>query len=879
MPTSVLYQTNYSPPSVFDGKYLLSTDATTTLLMKILYAILLTLLFGTPTSSILDAQVFDEDIRLSSVRTIPSIPTYALIQTSAINEDLELVVWGSSMASDSVPHPVLYFAIVDDSAIVVPPTRLTGLESRPGSRYDAFIYITPLTDRWLVSWIDGTFRENQTHAAVVDRDGTFGEPFVLWEDQRMTPHGISAVRMPTVDILCWSEAYRYDVTAGRLPNDAFGRRLPHGAYRPDSPVSKLGMFDVLLTREYHEQLGAGLIEISGGIFYAIQEDMTIARIETIPALSFGYDVFSLNEDYSLYVAHDDTLKHFRSFLDTMPIVTNIIEVESFWESRPISWFGVDKDGNLIASTFQLDNPSGNPQSGYQTYEKVWRLDTSLRVIGEERERAGYCHVNGLPPGVVLRLSLQSSYTERMPNNGSHRYFEIIEPRHEQSHSERYHLRRFVANEHGGFLIGSPEVGKSHLALLEEPYDMVPYSTVDRLSTDISIVYPRRNPYLHLKAGSMTRESATNERTPHLTILGDRIFASWLNLLHPTARHTVEIARDGTGTIIVGKERIDRDTAGGRREILGHGLISVGPHTISELHWRVGDRTHRELSLLREENGEVAWRPIYQESYTGDTGVSTTDRYYSDSFYDPDEQRAWIMSERYTYFSGVVPPQLSTRALQVSSTGEVIDTVDLYVPRDTNGRPYQSRLVRYYPLDSTSYLVKTRDHSLHVVDGVIIDTLTMMPGTLGKVTPDFDGNLLERRLYNASAVGISRHYPALDSTLEYGSSSAFRAESFEGETHVHPVDSTAMLLFGDRYSARLQSYDRLRQSYIFQDASSGGLPVLETSGYFSGDTLWVVMTVKEGETYRIHLNAVLPNVKTLSRPYEIDLRAIRRLWLR
>ena len=119
--------------------------------MRRLHAILLTLLLSPFTSQILSTQVlFGEDVRLSHSRTVPFITTGALIHASAVNQGLELVVWGSSMAADTVPYPVLYFAIVDDSTIVVPPTRLTGLESRPGSLYSAFIDITPLTNRWLV---------------------------------------------------------------------------------------------------------------------------------------------------------------------------------------------------------------------------------------------------------------------------------------------------------------------------------------------------------------------------------------------------------------------------------------------------------------------------------------------------------------------------------------------------------------------------------------------------------------------------------------------------------------------------------------------------------------------------------------------------------
>lgn len=850
--------------------------------MQTLRTTLLTLTLLHLASSMLSTQVlFEEDIRLSHVHLIPSVTTYSLIQASAINQDLELVVWGSSMAADTLPHPVLYFAIVDDSTIVVPPTQLTGLESRPGSRYDAFIHITPLTNRWLVSWIDGRrTNEVETRAAVVDRDGTFGEPFVLWEGRRMTRHGISAVRLSTVDILCWAEAHRFDAIAGQLPHDALGRRLPHDAYRPDSSISELGRDDILLTRDYYEPLGAGLIEISDEGFFAIQEDMTIAKIETIPALSFGYDVFSLNEDYSLYVAHDDTLKYFRSILDTVPIVTNRIEVESFWGSRPISWIGVDRDSNLIATTFLLNNdPSGAPQFDYWAFEKVWQLDTALRVIGEEQRTAGYCYVNA-PYEVKLSLGSQGSKSDRTPNNGSSRYFYIVEPKHEQLDHEIQHPLHLLRNRYGGFVAEGTEMKKIHLTLLEEPYDVVPYSTVDRLANDISIVYPRRNPNLHLKAESFTRESATNERSPHLTVLGDRIFASWINHTHPKARHTVEILRDGSGRLTVGEEQVDRDTAGGRSDVLGQTLISVGPHTISELLWRMGDRTYRELSLLREEGGEVAWRTIYQDSYAGDTGISTTNGYYSESFYDPDERLAWVTSERYLDATRYAPTQLSTQTLQISHTGNVVDTIDLYVPLDTNGRPFQSRLVKYYPIDSTSYLVKTRDHSLHVVDGIVVDTLTMLPGVFGKVAPDFGGRFIERRFYNASTVGISRHYPALDSTLHYGLSAPLLPDAAQGETLVHPVDSTAMLLFGSRKSARLQSYDRLRASYVFQNASAGGLQVIESSGFFSGDTLWVVMAAKEGEgAYQIRLNAVLPDVKTLSLPQGIDFHAIRELWLR
>ena len=709
-------------------------------------------------------------------------------------------------------------------------------------------------------------------------DGTFGEPFILWEDQRISRHGVSAVRMPTVDIICWAEAYRYDNIAGQLPHYSLGRRLPHDAYQPDSSIEKLGRDDILLTRDYYEPLEAGLIEVSGDGFYSIQEDMTTTKIETIPALSFGYDVFSLNEDYSLYVAHDDTLKHFKSFLDTVPIVKNQIQVESFWGVRPISWFGVDRDGNLIASTFLLNNGSSG-QSEYRAFDKIWQLDTALRVIGEEQRLAGYFYVY-VPPGVKLSLGSQGSESKRTPNNGTSRWLYMVEPKHEQLDHEINHPFHLLRNRYGGFVAEGSEMGKSHLTLLEEPYDVVPYSTVDRLGNDLSIVYPRRNPKLHLKAESFTRESATNERSPHLTMLDDRIFASWLNHTHPKARHTVEILRDGSGGVTIGEEQVDRDTAGGRSDVLEHHLISVGPHTVSELLWRVGNRTYRELSLLREENGEIAWRPIYQDSYTGDTGVSTTNRFYAESFYDPDERLAWITSGRYHYTPRYAAIQLSTQTLQVSHTGNVVDTIDLYVPLDTNGKPFQSRLVKYYPIDSISYLVKTRDHSLHVVDGVVVDTLTILPGMFGQVTPDFGGRFVERRFYSESTVGISRHYPEFDSTLHYGLSDPLRPDAVHGKTLVHPVDSTAMLLFGSRHSARLQSYDRLRASYVFQDASAGDLQIVESSGFFSGDTLWVVMAAKEREgAYQIRLNAVLPDVKTLSLPQGVDIHAIRELWLR
>ena len=115
------------------------------------------LLFTVATTN---AQVFPEDIRLSSDVLQMNLPDNAKVQSAARIGELTLVVWGSSrkVTKDSVAN-LLYWQMIRGTTPIGEPLALTDDQSNPFE----YVQIISLSTRFLVFWNDTRGGKTQTY--------------------------------------------------------------------------------------------------------------------------------------------------------------------------------------------------------------------------------------------------------------------------------------------------------------------------------------------------------------------------------------------------------------------------------------------------------------------------------------------------------------------------------------------------------------------------------------------------------------------------------------------------------------------------------------------------------------------------------------------
>ncbi len=799
---------------------------------RFLFATLLLLTTGLAASES-RAQVLSENLKLSQLRDILVVPSSVRMQATAAVDGLDLVVWGSSMNDGDEIHPVLYFAIVQDSTILVEPTRLTGSESYP-------IYslqVLPLSGRWGVIWKNDTGVATRSYVALVSPDGSFGTPFELWDGHPLTRHGAQAVRMNDADFVCWSDTSNVRV---------MGRWLGDEDLMP-GPVIVVDSGYLFLTRDHSMAIDAGLIETSAGHFCFVGNDRTIER-RTIPALD-GADVFYINDTCGLYTAHDTTLRFYRSLLATEPDIVREIVMEAWATKGRIAAIRREKDGRVSLSTLLKPPYAIFSCGGFATIdvnERRYYLDDTLEVARDSTLDTGPIFITGTHRN-HLEIMRPTDESSRFSDNGWSRVVVV------RLDGEPVNLPILLSDRPNEVDLGYP----AHI--LHNPLAVIDPETLLRSPgerPEVSFVKGSGRPVLISPAAIEKR--STIDRMPRLSRFGDRVFASWYSHAYDTVLFSVEIVRGSDGAPRVGQVIRYYDD---RRVFTGpmaRSLFSTGPVSFMETRWNQNERHHLELKTLAASGDTVRWNSVFRDSTTGDSVVRVSRPYY-----DPDDSRVlvplittdvfWSRDDNFLFSRDGV---IRARGLEVSASGVLRRTTELLTPGIADSLPYHYGRVGYLPIDSDEYVMIARPHLWRVKDGGIVDTLGIPVGTTGIMAPSY-GDLFLERIAGARGAGMTFYDPRADTNVDLGLLMGLRGMQ-ESQTLVRPKDSAAILLFRWDGGVGTQTYNRVTGDYTVQETIPHVGGAYNPSGVFTGDTLWVVFEVKNGESYQVYLNAIVPD---------------------
>ncbi len=165
------------------------------------------LLFTVATTN---AQVFPEDIPLSSDVLQMNLPDNAKVQSAARIGELTLVVWGSSrkVTKDSVAN-LLYWQMIRGTTPIGEPLVLTDDQSNPFE----YVQIISLSTRFLVFWND---MRGGTYYLSFDTAGTIGAPAALWSGQSLTTNGIRKVVVDDGWLILWNDSTAEEILARKI---------------------------------------------------------------------------------------------------------------------------------------------------------------------------------------------------------------------------------------------------------------------------------------------------------------------------------------------------------------------------------------------------------------------------------------------------------------------------------------------------------------------------------------------------------------------------------------------------------------------------------------------------------------------------------------
>lgn len=808
-----------------------------------LLALLLAITAATATG-----QLLPENLKLSQTRLQPVVPPSVRIQAVAGNDGVDLVVWGSSMREGDRAHPVLYFAILQDSAILIPPTRLTGLESFPNT----FVQVLPLSGRWGVIWTNDTGANARSRCVVVSPDGSLGGQFELWEGHPITRHGAQAVRMGSADFICWSDTGEVEVV---------GRWLPHEANLPD-PMILVDSGYLYLTRDYCSNINGGLIETSVGNFHLVKDDRSQTRLQ-MPALDKSYDVYTVDDSCSLYVAREDTVSRYVSILDEEPETTNRIEVESWLDTAPITCIQVDERLGVSVSTLaepDIDHAHDIGIVFVYVDELRYFLDVDLEVIGDTTFPVGGIYLLGRHTS-RNRLGAPSGCTMRLPDNGG-RWLVSVRQTFQDSEGEIVYNIPILFGGHEAVYEHEITERVYRIPVLYNPTTVLKRSMLKRGTGNNPIVAFEGGKRPSLSSGAASFALSATDRIPSFSVIGTRVFSSWYSLAHDTLLATVEILRDSNGNAAPGDIQYFPDSTGlyRGRDIVFRALHSVGPVSIREMRWKSGSTTFVEVSSLQLQEGAPEWVPFYRDSLQGRGGVMMV-RFY----YDPDDRLAWIIASQGLHYEIAGPFNtresrtgfVDAHAARISDSGLLRDVIALVEPVSSGPNPVDLEKVIYIPINTDEYVLGARPALWRVEKGRVVDSLTVSIGETGAVAPFFNDIILERTS-KGGAVGMSYSDPKADTLKDLGLYTVPGGGVVESQTLVRPDDSAGVLLFRWNSGVRTQTHDRTSNWYTVQDVSAGNIDAYNPSGVFTGDTLWTVFEVKSGESYQIYLNAVIPD---------------------
>jgi hypothetical protein len=233
------------------------------------------------------------------------LPEDAQIQAAAQIGKRTLVVWGTTARrGDSIVNELRGEAI-EAGVSIGGQQRVHSLDARPGW----MVQVIPLKDRFLVVWLDHRGTDTAVYLQRIATDGSLsGSEEVLWPGP-ITGLNISVTGSPRGYRLLWTPR---DPSQTSLIQeiDSSGDFLDSTPHPIDGRVVEV--------REPDSTTGAILVLRSGRIPAILLPGGALEELDSMIASRFSL-LYYLDDDGSLAVMSNDTLRLYRSVFDAMPL--------------------------------------------------------------------------------------------------------------------------------------------------------------------------------------------------------------------------------------------------------------------------------------------------------------------------------------------------------------------------------------------------------------------------------------------------------------------------------------------------------------------------------------------------------------------------------